>query len=160
MRCWPKSLPIGAVQMSRVYDIVCPGLRSHQPSSAPRSSSSQHLLAIPPDQVFVSIVTVEEQLRGWLALIRRAQVPEGLISAYASLHRAVVYFATVNILDYGEVAARHVSALRAQRIRIGTQDLRIAAVSLAANAILVTRNQNDFRQVPNLIVEDWSRPIL
>jgi tRNA(fMet)-specific endonuclease VapC len=91
-------------------------------------------------KVSVTIVAVEEQLRGWLALIRRAETRERLISAYASLHRTVAYFAEVNILDCGEVAASHLAALRAQKVRIGTHDLRIAAISLAANAILVTRN--------------------
>src|SRR5437867_13018847 len=78
---------------------------------------AHHLLTIPSDQVFVTIVTVEEQLRGWLALIRRAQSPERLVSAYASLHRAVAYFARINILDYAEAAARHFATLRAQKVR-------------------------------------------
>jgi tRNA(fMet)-specific endonuclease VapC len=116
----------------------------------------QRLADVPPDQVFVSIVTVEEQLRGWLAMIRRAPTPERLIATYASLHRAVTYFAQVNILDYTEDAAGYFVTLRAQRIRIGTQDLRIAAIALAVDGIVVTRNRRDFRQVPGLLVEDWS----
>jgi tRNA(fMet)-specific endonuclease VapC len=114
------------------------------------------LTVVPSDQVLVPIVTVEEQLRGWLALIRRAQTPEQLIAAYASLHRAVAYFAQVIILDYSADAASHFASLRAQKIRIGTQDLRIAAMTLAAGAVLVTRNQRDFQQVPGLLLEDWS----
>lgn len=117
----------------------------------------QHLTTVPPDEVFVSVVTIEEQCRGWLNLIRRAQAPERLIAAYASLHRAVAYFARVNVLDYDEAAANHFAALRAQRIRIGTQDLRIAAIALAANATLVSRNQQDFQQIPALLLEDWSK---
>jgi tRNA(fMet)-specific endonuclease VapC len=116
----------------------------------------QRLAGVPSARVFVPIVTVEEQLRGWLALIRRAPTPERLIAAYASLQRAVVYFARVNILDYSEAAANHFTALRTQRIRIGTQDLRIAAMTLAVSGILVTRNRRDFRQVPGLLLEDWS----
>ena len=116
----------------------------------------QRFADVPPDQIFVSIVTVEEQLRGWLAMIRRAATPERLIAAYASLHRAMIYFAQLNILDYGADAAGHFAALRAQRLRIGTQDLRIAAIALAVDGIVVTRNWRDFRQVPDLLLEDWS----
>jgi len=119
----------------------------------------QRLADVSSAHVFVSIVTVEEQLRGWLALIRRAPAPERLIAAYASLHRAVGYFAQVNILDYSVDAANHFASLRAQRIRIGTQDLRIAAMTLAVSGILVTRNRVDFQQVPGLFLEDWSEMI-
>ena len=115
-----------------------------------------HLASVPPDHVFVTIVTVEEQLRGWLAVIRRASTPERLIAAYASLHRAVTYFVQVNLLDYREDAASHFAALRGQRMRIGTQDLRIAAMALAAGGTLITRNRRDFQQVPGLLLEDWS----
>ncbi|WP_363318236.1 hypothetical protein [Nostoc sp. NMS4] len=43
-----------------------------------------------------------------------------------------------------------------QRIRIGTQDLRIPAITLSVNGILVTRNRKDFEKIPNLRLEDWT----
>jgi tRNA(fMet)-specific endonuclease VapC len=46
--------------------------------------------------------------------------------------------------------------LREKKIRIGTQDLRIASVALANNATMVTRNRQDFISVPSLKIEDWS----
>ncbi len=46
--------------------------------------------------------------------------------------------------------------LRGQKIRIGTQDLRIASVVLAVGGVLVTGNTRDFSQVPGLALEDWT----
>jgi tRNA(fMet)-specific endonuclease VapC len=51
------------------------------------------------------------------------------------------------------------AALRRQVIRIGTQDLRIAAICLTQQAILATRNQRDFGLIPGLLREDWSAPV-
>ena len=46
--------------------------------------------------------------------------------------------------------------LRRQRVRIGTRDLRIAAMALARGAKVITQNIRDFEQVPRLLVEDWT----
>ena len=46
--------------------------------------------------------------------------------------------------------------LRSMRLRIGTMDLRIAAITLAYGATLVTRNVQDFQRIPGLVIEDWT----
>jgi tRNA(fMet)-specific endonuclease VapC len=60
------------------------------------------------------------------------------------------------VLDFDDRAVEHFKRLKAARVRIGTPDLRIAAIVLANNATLVTRNLSDFRKVPGLRAEDWT----
>ncbi len=111
----------------------------------------------PPEQVAVTIITVEEQLRGWLAQIRKASSSQARIKAFVGLGKAIHYFNTIQILDYDLSAETQFTILRQQKIRVGTQDLRIAAIVLATNNILVTRNRQDFEKIPDLTLEDWSQ---
>ena len=48
--------------------------------------------------------------------------------------------------------------LRRLRVRIGTMDLKIAAIVLTHDATLLTKNLSDFRKVPGLKVADWTLP--
>jgi tRNA(fMet)-specific endonuclease VapC len=43
-----------------------------------------------------------------------------------------------------------------QKIRVGTQDLKIAAIAKSLSAIIVTRNSRDFSKIPEIQIEDWS----
>jgi tRNA(fMet)-specific endonuclease VapC len=58
-------------------------------------------------------------------------------------------------VGWNEPAADALGQFRAQRIRIGTQDLKIAAIALANDALLLSANLRDFEQVPNLRIENW-----
>lgn len=97
-------------------------------------------------------------MRGWLNAIRRAASGAELTTAYARFHAALEYFQTVRVLGFDGPALERFSALRDQRIRIGTLDLRIAAIALATGAVLVTGNARDFSKVPGLAFEDWRSP--
>jgi tRNA(fMet)-specific endonuclease VapC len=111
------------------------------------------------EQVATTTVTVEERLQGWLGAVRHASAPnqaDRLIWAYAGLRKTVQYVNGFVILDWTESASRKFFELRQEKVRIGTQDLRIAAIALAADAVVVTRNRKDFAQVPGLQIEDWS----
>ena len=116
--------------------------------------------ALGPDQVAISVITVEEQVRGWLAVIRAAKNGETRTAAYTRLRATVEYFGSSTLVDYDRAADDLYGALRHQGVRIGTQDLRIAAIALRHDAMLVTRNRRDFGLVPNLRMVDWSVPDL
>jgi tRNA(fMet)-specific endonuclease VapC len=116
----------------------------------------ERLEAVSPDLIAVSVVTVEEALRGRLAVLARHSSGENRQRAYAKLLETVRFFGSIQVVLFGARCEEQYQALRAQRVRAGTQDLRIAATALANGFTLVTRNRRDFARVPGLPIEDWS----
>src|SRR5438309_2343499 len=111
---------------------------------------SERFLATPAAALAVTVLTVEEQLSGWYAQVRQAKKPERLAWAYRRLAETVTFLSRVEILTYDEPAIRRCEALRKQKLKVKTFDLRIASVVLERQAILVTRNTRDFKKVPGL----------
>jgi tRNA(fMet)-specific endonuclease VapC len=112
---------------------------------------------MPPGEVCTTIVNVEEQMRGWLAMVRRSKKVQKEIGAYRQLHELFACFAEIPVLDFDEAAAERFAALRRSRLRLGPMDLKIAAIALSRQTTLLSRNLGDFRQVLALRVEDWTR---
>ena len=73
------------------------------------------------DEVAITAVTLEEQMRGRLAQI--GQSGTNLTLAYALLSVTVDYFCGLTILPFDDVAHQQYDRLRTQKIRIGTLDL-------------------------------------
>lgn len=113
-------------------------------------------LFISVDQEFATTaVTVEEQLRGWLALIHGNADVDRQLPAYKRLVELVRFFAKWPIIHFDQAAADEFKRLRKQGVRIGTMDLKIAAIALTHDATLISANLRDFEKVPNLRVENW-----
>ena len=91
----------------------------------------QRVAGTSPDDLATTIVTVEEQSRGWLDAIRRHGRSERQVWAYRGLHDALRSFGEITVLDFDESAYRTYTTLRPLRLRIGAQDVRIAAIVLA-----------------------------
>lgn len=53
-------------------------------------------------------------------------------------------------------AVQRFEQLRSLRLNIGSMDLRLAAIALEEQRIVVTRNVRDFSRVPGVQTEDWS----
>ena len=117
---------------------------------------ASRLIQVPLDSLAVTIISVEEQLYGRLNQIRRTQNTEMMTIAYSGLQRTIKRFQTIRVLPFNAEAARLYQSFLDQKIRIGTQDLRIAAIVLVHEGVLLTRNLRDFSKVPNLLTEDWT----
>ena len=96
----------------------------------------QRLAGLAPGAVGLTIVTIEESLRGRLAALARApEVQHGLPATAAEIE---------------------LQRLLALRLPIGRQDLKIAAIALARDLTVVSRNHRDFGRIPGLKLQDWS----
>lgn len=106
--------------------------------------------------LMTTVVNLDEQLRGRLAQVAEAKDRVSLSNAYLWLSETVMMLSEFQILPYNEEASEIYETFRAQRIRVGTQDLRIASIVLAHDGILLTRNLWDFEKVPGLKIQNWS----
>jgi predicted nucleic acid-binding protein len=77
------------------------------------------------------------------------------VTYYERLAGLAGFFHRWRMLRFDDAAAQEFKRLRHERIRIGTADLKIAAIALTYQGTLLTSNLRDFDQVPGLRVEDW-----
>lgn len=108
------------------------------------------------DLIAVSIISYEEQVRGWLSEIAAARTVDRQKPKYIELTRMLTYYCATPILPFDDTAVSEYQRLWLMRLRVGTMDLKIAAIALANDATLLTRNSSDFERVPDLRIEDWS----
>jgi tRNA(fMet)-specific endonuclease VapC len=99
----------------------------------------QRLASIDPTQVATSIISYEEQMRGWLSYAAKAQTIENQVGAYKELKRQLTNYCTIPIVDFDEQAAQEFKRLKKLYPRLGTMDLKIASVVLVNQAVLLTR---------------------
>jgi tRNA(fMet)-specific endonuclease VapC len=125
-------------------------------SEHPGVTQRMHLLAA-DHAVVTTIITFGEDLGGWLLACRRARDGPARVKAYARMRRGLDFYQQIACLPFDEAAATIFDGLRGVKIRIGANDLSIAAITLSNGGILVTRNTADFDRVPNLVTEDWTK---
>ena len=122
---------------------------------SPRAFALQaRLEALSQDELATTVVSLEEQMRGWLTLIARYSQVERQVDYYERLLRMNRFFAGWQTLPFDAPAAQEFQRLRQAGIRIATMDLKIASIVLVRNATLLSANRRDFDQVPGLHVED------
>lgn len=104
-----------------------------------------------------SIVSFHEQLMGCHSYITRNS-SASVVRGYELMNDLLALYCPARILPYNSDAHTQFEHLRQQKLKIGTMDLRIAAIALVEGATLLTRNVSDFSRVPHLPLDDWTRP--
>jgi tRNA(fMet)-specific endonuclease VapC len=126
------------------------------PASECGARLAQRLTGLPAEEIVgVTIITVEEQLRGWLAAIARERSASRQVTAYRELANLFDFFAAFSLILFDEQAADQFDRLRSNKYRLGSMDLKIAAIALVNQALLLSANRRDFEQVAGLHVENW-----
>lgn len=104
---------------------------------------------------FTTVITGQEVTQGWLAAINAERSGEDQVFAYERFQQALKDFNKIMLLAFDRDAAQSFAMLRKQLPRLGTMDLKISAICLTHDCLLLSRNLKDFDQIPGLRVENW-----
>jgi tRNA(fMet)-specific endonuclease VapC len=118
-------------------------------------SLRQRIASVKDEEVVTTVVTYEEQVRSWLSQIGRHSDVQQQIPFYDRLVRFADFFADWELLPFNQGAADNFKEFRRRRVRISSTDLKIASIVLVYNATLLSRNLDDFANVPGLKIENW-----
>jgi tRNA(fMet)-specific endonuclease VapC len=103
-----------------------------------------------------SVVSFHEQVLGCHTYLSRARTSANIVRGYGMLARVLQDFGGAQVLPFDTMAATTLDGLTAQRVRLASMDLRIAAIALSRGLTLLTRNVRDFGRVPGLVTDDWT----
>jgi len=106
--------------------------------------------------VYVTIVSFEEQMRGWLNYLSRSSALQHQVEGYPRLYQLIDDFHLRQVLLFTREAAEQFQTLRRLHCRLGTMDLKIAAIAIDRQATVITRNRRDFGRIGGLQIADWS----
>lgn len=107
------------------------------------------------EAIGIAIVTVEERMRGWLAVIAKEKSALRQVRGSRELAQLFEFYHEFEIVSFDENVASQVAVLQNLRLRLGMMDMKIAATALVHGALLLSANLSDFRRVPGLRVENW-----
>ena len=108
----------------------------------------------------VSVISIQEIFNGWVSVLNDPRYKDKQVELYTRLWKSNEFFQRAQVLNFDDAAADIHQKLRQTHPHLKKnrldKDVKIAAVAIANQAILVTRNQRDFSLIPDLQIEDWS----
>jgi tRNA(fMet)-specific endonuclease VapC len=117
---------------------------------------AQAVVAHLSDHIAVSVITIQEVWDGWAAVISKAKTPDQVATAYGRLTDTLNELRNWPVITFSAAAVTRYAALKTQKLNVGSNDLKIAAIALETAATVVTHNRRDFERVTGLVVEDWA----
>src|SRR5437763_16796030 len=109
-------------------------------AESPKAVKLSQRLTAAKEEIAVTLITFEEQMRGWLPKLREPESLAEQVANYRRLRRSLKQYCEMLILDFDEVAATRFQDLRKKYRRLGALDLKIAAIVLGHGATLLSAN--------------------
>lgn len=117
----------------------------------PSTSLIARMATVPPVDQATSSITFGELLFGAYRLGAEGETLLARMSRVLSANLPVLPFDRTAAWEYARVRAH----LERQGTTSGEADLRIAAIALARDLVVVTGNVRHFERVPDLKIENW-----
>jgi tRNA(fMet)-specific endonuclease VapC len=108
------------------------------------------------DDLFVTVISYEEQVKGWFKVLSTAKSREETAFGYLGLQQMSQDYCAIAMLSFDLPAIAQYEQLRARYRRLGQNDLKIAAIAIHQGGTLLTCNQKDFGQITELQSENWA----
>ncbi|MEL0589898.1 MAG: type II toxin-antitoxin system VapC family toxin [Planktothrix rubescens PR222] len=125
-----------------------------------KNTIKSRVTQVSPNDIAITVVTVQESFNGWIVLINNSSESKDLVRLYTKLSITLDFFKAVRILNFDEKASKIYEKLINENRELDKKklqkDVRIAAITLSVNGVMVTANKRDFSLIPDLVIEDWT----
>jgi predicted nucleic acid-binding protein len=110
------------------------------------------------EELAITIITRMEIHQGRFESIVKAANEDELLTAMGRFRASDALLNSFRLLELNEAAARHFQGMTKakKKVKMRRKDMLIACIALAHQAVLVTRNVDDFKPVAGLRVENWA----
>lgn len=116
----------------------------------------RRILSTPAERLWISLMTVDEQLEGVYKLINHPKREGGELDGCRFLRKIMGDLARFQILPFDKPAKDIFDKMSAATKRIGKNDCKIAAIAMSRDFIVVTHNVDHFSQIPGVRYQDWT----
>jgi tRNA(fMet)-specific endonuclease VapC len=109
------------------------------------------------EELAIAVITRNEILHGRADSLLKAANEAELRKAAERFRQAEELLSDFLVVSFDENSIRHFGRLRKQKKlrKMGRADMLIASIALAHDALLVTRNTKDYKDVAGLRLDNW-----